>query len=129
MRQNRSYGEGEIVRRAQSLVLTCATLVIVAGAAEAQDPARGVRAGGGGTVLAAGAGVQAQRTLVPGVWQIVLDDPGTGWQESFLLGIPSQKESLQPPLLVMFHGANVSEWDCYEHTSLFQDALDRGSRP
>ena len=33
MRQNRSHGEGEIVRRAQALVWKCATVAIVAGAA------------------------------------------------------------------------------------------------
>jgi len=87
---------------------------------------QGLTLGGTPTVGAAGSALRAHRTLVPGVWQVFLDDPGTGWQESFLLGIPQQTESLQPPLLVMFHGANISEWDCYVNTTLFQDALDRG---
>jgi pimeloyl-ACP methyl ester carboxylesterase len=87
---------------------------------------QGLSLGGNFTTAAGGAQLRAQRTLVPGVYQIQLNDPGTGWQESVLLGIPAVKESPTPPLLVMFHGADISEWDCYVNTPLFQDALDRG---
>ena len=87
---------------------------------------QGITLGGNYTVGNAGTALRAQRTHAPGVWQVFLDDPGTGWQESMLVGIPKTKESANPPLLVMFHGADVSEWDCYINTTLFQDALDRG---
>jgi pimeloyl-ACP methyl ester carboxylesterase len=61
----------------------------------------------------------------PGVWQITFGDPGTGWQESFLLGIPPVPLS-PAPLLVMFHSFSVSEWDCYYNTPLMKDAMIRG---
>lgn len=81
---------------------------------------------GGSFTTGAGPQVQVLASPVQGVWQVQLGDPGTGWQESVLVGLPSQPESPSAPLLVMFHGANISEWDCYVNTPLFQQALDRG---
>ncbi len=82
--------------------------------------------GGNYTVGGLGPFAGASRTHVPGVFQIQLDDPGTGWQESVLLGVPSVRAYRNPPLLVMFHAYDVSEWDCYLNSPLFQEALDRG---
>jgi len=62
----------------------------------------------------------------PGLWNITLDDPGTGWQEKVLLGIPSVQQHAQPPLLVMFHSYSVNENSTYVNSPIFQDALDRG---
>jgi pimeloyl-ACP methyl ester carboxylesterase len=81
---------------------------------------------GGSFTTGAGPQVQVLASPVQGVWQVQLGDPGTGWQESVLVGLPAVPESAAAPLLVMFHGANVSEWDCYVNTPLFQQALDRG---
>jgi len=81
---------------------------------------------GGAFTTGSGPQVQVTGSPVPGVWQITIGDPGTGWVESLLVGIPSTPAVPNTPLLVMFHGANISEWDCYENTPLFQDALNRG---
>jgi pimeloyl-ACP methyl ester carboxylesterase len=81
---------------------------------------------GGGFTTGVGPQVQVSGSPVPGVWQIVLGDPGTGWEESVLLGVPTTPLVPNTPLLVMFHGNDISEWDCYVNTPLFQDALDRG---
>jgi hypothetical protein len=60
------------------------------------------------------------------VMQISFNDPaGTGWNESAILGIPAMPIA-NPPLLVMFHSYNVSEWDCYLNTPIFKLALERG---
>lgn len=63
----------------------------------------------------------------PGVYQVQLDDPGTGWQESVLIGVPSFQSTTPVPLLVMFHAYSTSEWDCWTNgNGLFQGALNRG---
>ncbi|MFT7668806.1 MAG: pimeloyl-ACP methyl ester carboxylesterase [Planctomycetota bacterium] len=82
--------------------------------------------GGSLTTGAGGAVAGVQRTHLPGLFSIVLDDPGTGWQETFLMGVPTNPIQPKAPLLVMFHSYSVSEWDCYVNTPIFQDALDRG---
>lgn len=82
--------------------------------------------GGNFTVGGLGPISSANRTHIPGVWQMFLDDPGTGYQESVLLGVPPQRIFRNPPLLVMFHGADISEWDCYLNSPIFDEALNRG---
>lgn len=81
---------------------------------------------GGSFTTGSGPQIQVIAPVVPGVWQVAIGDPGTGWVESLLVGIPSSPIVPSAPLLVMFHGADISEWDCYVNTPLFQDALDRG---
>jgi pimeloyl-ACP methyl ester carboxylesterase len=66
-------------------------------------------------------------SLAPGVYQLQLDDPGTGWQESVVLGLPQNPSAQAAPLLVMFHGADISEWDCYVNgTDMFEGARNKG---
>lgn len=70
-----------------------------------------------------------QRSHIPGVYRIFLDDPGTGWVESVVIGIPQVPYTEgpgKPPLLVMFHSFSVSELDCEKNSPIFHDALDRG---
>ena len=59
------------------------------------------------------------------IYQLSFGDPGTGWQESCVVGVPTTP-SVNPPLLVMFHGYGVSEWDCYYNSPIFKLALERG---
>lgn len=84
----------------------------------------------GGTLSNIGATPEFYQVLGsegPGVLRIVANDPGTGFQEFFLLGIPSPLLPGDHPLLVMFHGAKASEKSCYLHGSaLFDGARNRG---
>lgn len=80
--------------------------------------------GGRGSTLV-GPAVSVTAVLAPGVYQLTFDDPGTGWQERVLLGVPSAP-LLPAPLLVAYHGYGHSEQDILVNTSLFQQGLDRG---
>ncbi len=83
--------------------------------------------GGSFTTGAGGAMVSVTGSPAPGVYQLQLDDPGTGWQESVLLGVPTVHAVGTTPLLVMFHGSDVSEWDCYINgEDMFEGARNRG---
>ena len=80
---------------------------------------------GGQIVSPTGSSLWVRRTLVPGVFQLRINNTGTAWTESFLLGIPTQRVP-NTPLLVLFHSYDVSEWDCLQNTTLFTDAMARG---
>lgn len=80
---------------------------------------------GGSATRVGGPFVQVTGLPASQVYQLSFGDPGTGWQESCLVGVPSVP-SLNPPLLVMFHGYGVSEWDCYINSPIFKLALERG---
>ena len=69
--------------------------------------------------------VQVQEVLDDGIYSMVMDATGTEWQESFLLGVPSNP--LDPaPLLVSFHRYSASERDTFVNTNLFEEAMERG---
>ncbi|MCB9914984.1 MAG: hypothetical protein H6828_07525 [Planctomycetes bacterium] len=105
-------------------------------------PARGIHGelltappGSGGSVAATLGGSYtrvtgpvASVTAVPAyqVYQLSFNNPGTGWQESCLVGVPGTPVAPAAPLLVMFHGYGVSELDCYLNTPIFKLALERG---
>lgn len=60
-----------------------------------------------------------------GVFEITLDDVGTGWQEQFLVGLP--KAPLVPaPVLVVFHGYGGTPDEILEDTTYFEQAMARG---
>lgn len=59
------------------------------------------------------------------VTQVIFGNTGTAFEESALIGVPTQPLA-NAPLLVMFHSYGVSEWDCYLNSPLFKLALDRG---
>lgn len=83
--------------------------------------------GGTFTSGAASGGMTVTPSFRPGVYRIVLDDPGTGWQESVILGVPQVQTPGPDPMLVMFHAHDVSEWDAYVNgNSLFEEARSRG---
>ncbi len=86
-----------------------------------------VTLGGALTTSAANGSASISPTRTPGVYRIVLPDPGTGWEESLILGVPSVQTPGPVPLLVMFHAHDVSEWDCYVNgNALFEEARSRG---
>ncbi|TDJ68781.1 MAG: hypothetical protein E2O39_12640 [Planctomycetota bacterium] len=61
----------------------------------------------------------------PRVFQIQINNTGTGWVEVFHLAIPIQP--LNPaPLLVAFHGASASQNDIGYNTDYYQKAMARG---
>jgi pimeloyl-ACP methyl ester carboxylesterase len=83
--------------------------------------------GGAYTTGQVGPRVSVGPSLAPGVRQLFLDDPGTGWQESVILGVPTVNMPGPAPLLVMFHSYDVSEWDCYINgVDMFEGARARG---
>lgn len=64
-------------------------------------------------------------TGTAGVHHFTFNGTGTAWQEPFLIGVP--RVPLSPaPLLVLFHGFGVSEWDCFRNTGLMKRAMERG---
>lgn len=80
---------------------------------------------GGALTSGGGPFASAVPTGTAGIWHVTFDDPGTGWVERFLLAVPAAP--LTPaPLLVIFHGYSVSEWDCYYNTPIMKDAMLRG---
>ncbi len=69
--------------------------------------------------------VQVQEVLDEGIYAMTMDATGTEWQESFLLGVPSNPLD-SAPLLVSFHRYSASERDTFIHTNLFEEAMERG---
>ncbi|MFT7485100.1 MAG: pimeloyl-ACP methyl ester carboxylesterase [Candidatus Paceibacteria bacterium] len=87
----------------------------------------GLTLGGNFTTGRSAPKARVSATSAPGVFRIQLDDPGTGWQESVLLGVPTVQSTQATPLLVMFHAYDVSEWDCFVHGyDTFEGARSRG---
>jgi poly(3-hydroxybutyrate) depolymerase len=81
-------------------------------------------AGGRGSTLVAPV-MQLTAVPGPGVYQLDFDDPGTGWIERVVIGVPTAP--LTPaPLLVLFHGYGGTEHEVHAQTSFFQEARDRG---
>ena len=60
------------------------------------------------------------------IYEVVLSQTPTGWEERFLLGVPLYPESNAAPLLVGFHQFEVSHFDLCEHTDFFGEAFSRG---
>lgn len=63
---------------------------------------------------------------VPGLYTVVLNNTGSGWQETFLFQVPTPLPSGPAPLLVGFHKFGVSQNDILTRTSFFQEAQTRG---
>lgn len=63
---------------------------------------------------------------VPGLYTVVLNNTGSGWQETFLFQVPTPLPSAPAPLLVGFHKFGVSQNDILTRTSFFQEAQTRG---
>lgn len=78
-----------------------------------------------GQLAAPLATAQSIRWVRPGVVEVQLGQTGTSWTESFLVGLPKQR-NLYAPLLVLFHGYGQTPADVYAQTSYFQEATERG---
>lgn len=69
--------------------------------------------------------LQVAPTRTSGIFHLSFNGTGTGWQEDFLVGVPPVP--LAPaPLVVLFHGYDVSEYDCVRNTGLMKRAMERG---
>lgn len=89
----------------------------------------------GGTVASAVGGQPIAIGVAPlrllgapqtGVYELVLNDTGTTWQEPFLLGIPPVPAGPNAPLLVVFHGWGNTHRSILDQTSYFHEARQRG---
>ena len=113
--------------RARDLRLTAAEVQALQGLTRRGLGTSSSTLGGSFTTGAANGGMVITPGFAPGVYRIVLDDPGTGWQESVILGVPQVQVPGPAPMLVMFHGHDVSEWDAYVNgNALFEEARSRG---
>jgi len=61
----------------------------------------------------------------PGTYEITLDQTGTDWQETFVLGVPPGPLKMAP-LLVLFHGYGEQPRDLLTKTTYFELARARG---
>ena len=80
--------------------------------------------GGAATSLVAPP-MQITAVPAPGIYQILFDNPGTGWAEPVMIGVPDAP--LMPaPVLVLFHGYGGTESEALNNTTFFQEARARG---
>lgn len=71
-------------------------------------------------------GPHIQSGMLPkGVYEITLPNTGTGWEEKFLVGVPTNPIT-PAPCLVVFHGYGQEHRDMVSKTSYFQEAMARG---
>jgi hypothetical protein len=57
--------------------------------------------------------------------ELQITETGTGWMESFLVGLPPMPQSAPVPLLVLFHKFGATHWDTLFNTSFFDEARAR----
>lgn len=62
----------------------------------------------------------------PGLYEVTLNNTGSGWQEKFLFQIPLTGTSTPAPMIVVFHKFGVSHWDAFYNTSFIAEARARG---
>lgn len=62
----------------------------------------------------------------PGLYDVTLNNTGSGYEERFLLQVPLVATSAPAPMLVVFHKFGVSHWDAYYNTSFIAEARTRG---
>jgi len=66
------------------------------------------------------------RPLGGGIYQFLLTDTGTGWNEMFLLAVPHLPPTEPQPLLVAFHGYSSTPNSILHQTRYLQKAQARG---
>ncbi len=88
---------------------------------------------GGGSSSIAAAGSYSHPNLIsyfvpgiPGVYNVILRNTGSGFQEQFLLQPATVAPGTSAPLLILFHGAGTSHYSGLFHTSFFTEAQQRG---
>jgi len=68
----------------------------------------------------------ASTTLLQlGIYEVNLNDPGTGWQETFVIGMPD-KPLFPAPVLVVFHGYGGTPQEILDNTTYFEEGMARG---
>ena len=85
--------------------------------------------GGSYGMTRSGPGVRPRGRSIPGefgLYEITLNNTGSGWVERFLLHVPRLAPGQRAPLLVVFHRYGVSHWDAYYSTTLLEEARQRG---
>ncbi len=122
------------------LTTTVLLALLLVGVADAQRGQRRVIRGSSGEVLnrrgdfyaAVGGnparlgGLSISTSALPkGVYEITLQNTGTGWEEVFLLGVPTNP-IVPAPCLVVHHGYGQEPKDMVSLTSYFQEAMARG---
>ncbi|MEE8467618.1 MAG: hypothetical protein V3T22_04145 [Planctomycetota bacterium] len=60
-----------------------------------------------------------------GIYEVNLNDPGTGWQETFIIGVP-KKRLFPAPVLVVFHGYGGTPQKVLDKTTYFEEGMARG---
>ena len=60
-----------------------------------------------------------------GVYEVRLQNTGTGWEEQLLIGVPAAPQ-WPAPLLVAFHSYGRTPHEVLNDTTLFQDGMARG---
>lgn len=87
------------------------------------------------TTTAGGGGAASQARFVlrgdpvpgyPGLYNVTLNNTGSGYQEMFLLQVPDTKPVAPVPLLVVFHRYGVSHADALFNTNFVAEARARG---
>jgi hypothetical protein len=77
---------------------------------------------------AQGAGVRYRARYIegyPGLLEFKIGNTGSGWQEKFLLQLPTQMPAGPAPLLVVFHKYSTSHFDVL-NTTFHQESQQRG---
>jgi poly(3-hydroxybutyrate) depolymerase len=62
----------------------------------------------------------------PGLYNVTLNNTGSGYQEMFLIQVPDVKPTSPVPLLVVFHKYGVSHADALFNTNFVSEARTRG---
>jgi acetyl esterase/lipase len=83
----------------------------------------GVRPSTGGGLSVGGGWVESQG---PFFHEVLIDNPGTGWKENFIVHTPSQAHLDPRPLLVVFHPFGHTPMNIVRHTRFIQEAWRRG---
>ena len=86
------------------------------------------------TIASSGGGMIGPRMRVragplpghPGLYEMTLNNTGSGWEEKFLLLVPNVAPPAVAPLLVAFHKFGNSQWDIEAHTTFIQECRGRG---
>ena len=82
----------------------------------------------GGAFSAASAPQTSANVLGPNIFEITLNNTGTGWSEEFLIGLPQGPAGAAQfaPMLVLFHGYGQTPQQLLTLTNYFAEAQARG---
>jgi poly(3-hydroxybutyrate) depolymerase len=97
------------------------------GAAEFADAVGGTLSTGTGATLVPRYKMPANaNNPTANAWAMTLTKTSTGWNEDFVLGLPSSPSAGPVPVLVLWHQWSASEEDTWVNTEYFELAAQRG---